>query len=69
MPNKDTKFVPEEDISLLRNRDNYEEDIILANTENAGIAQNSVFNRINNYHVVDNMYADLLHDVFEGILK
>lgn len=69
MPNKDTKFVPEEDISLLRNRVNYEEDIILANTENAGIAQNSVFNRINNYHVVDNMYADLLHDVFEGILK
>ncbi|KAI8117835.1 hypothetical protein CVS40_10360 [Lucilia cuprina] len=44
-------------------------DLNLNNPEKTGIRENSIFNKINNYHVVENFYADLLHDVLEGVLK
>lgn len=64
-----SKVNGEEDSNKIRNLENYNEDIQLNNYENTGIRENSIFNKINNYHVVENLYADVLHDVLEGVLK
>lgn len=33
----------------------------------SGISEDSIFNSISSFHVVKNLYGDIMHDVFEGI--
>lgn len=65
----ESKVKCEEDCSILRNLTNYNDDLNLNSPEKTGIGENSIFNKINKFHVVENFYADLLHDVLEGVLK
>lgn len=65
----ETKNKIEENTRRLRTIENYEEDIELNEPQNTGVRESSIFNKINNYHVVENLYADLLHDMLEGVLK
>ncbi|XP_075157696.1 uncharacterized protein LOC142233175 [Haematobia irritans] len=64
-----TQNMCDEDFNQLRNISNYEQDVKSMNVEKTGIRENSIFNRISNYHVVDNFYADLLHDILEGVFQ
>lgn len=53
--------------SSLRNKCNYEEDVIKNDYKLTGIHENSIFNSVNSFHVVENFAVDLMHDIFEGI--
>lgn len=56
-----------EDDSKLRNRDNYTKDIASKNESETGIKEECVFNKVNGFHIVDNLSVDLMHDVLEGV--
>ncbi|XP_055543140.1 uncharacterized protein LOC129728708 [Wyeomyia smithii] len=43
------------------------EDIKVNDTSVTGIKRESIFNRIPSYHIINNVYFDLMHDVWEGI--
>lgn len=62
---KDTK----EHSNYLRNVENYNEDVSLNNYKLTGIRENSIFNSIDNFHVIENTCFDIMHDLFEGVCK
>lgn len=47
-----------EDINSLRSTTNYSSDILLHDTKNTGILENSLFNNIKYFHVVHNFAVD-----------
>lgn len=57
-----------EDVELLRNRNNYEDDVLMNYTPETGIKETSALNRIPFFHVVDSVGCDLTHDLSEDIL-
>lgn len=67
MENKDTRDTIYQQDSLLRNRDNYEQDLAIKNARLTGIKTESIFNKLKHFHVVDNFIGDLMHDWAEGI--
>jgi len=52
---------------LMRTVDNYNNNINTNNFINTGIYQESILNKIFNFHVVTNYCVDVMHDIFEGI--
>jgi len=60
------QFMLREDKSLLRNEENFLEDLRKLPSE-GGIKENVQFNKIPGYHVTDNCSVDILHDFLEGI--
>lgn len=58
-----------DDDSLLRNIKNYEEDIKTADMSKTGIKERCAFNNIKNFHVIDNLSVDVMHDILEGVCK
>lgn len=64
-----SKTLFEEETDKLRTFENYMDDVNLDDTYSTGIRENSIFNNINNYHVTQNIYADILHDMLEGVLN
>ena len=50
----------------LRNKENYEADLLVNDQSKTGIASDSVFNSIDFFHVTENFTVDILHDLFEG---
>ncbi|XP_075168245.1 uncharacterized protein LOC142240420 [Haematobia irritans] len=69
MSKSTTHTMPVEDYKYLRNVSNYNHDVHLLNMEFSGIRENSIFNKISNFHVVENFYADILHDMLEGVIQ
>lgn len=61
----------EEDSALLRNRENYEKDLnqisYVSESYDSGIKENCIFNRIINFHIVENKSVDIMHDLLEGV--
>lgn len=55
--------------SLIKNIEIYEEDIKTAHKSKTEIKERCVFNDIKNFHVVDNLSVDVMHDVLEGVCK
>lgn len=55
-----------EDVSSLRNYDNYCADV-LKDFAQTGIKENSIFNGIYRFHVTRNYSVDLLHDFLDGV--
>lgn len=53
----------------MRNIDNCQDDLMIDNISLTGISENSAFNRIDHYHVTENYYCDIMHDLFEGVCK
>lgn len=56
-----------EDSSLLRNLENYENDIELNDQSLTGVKSRCIFNRLSHYHVTENIIYDVMHDVLEGV--
>ncbi|CAG9818760.1 unnamed protein product [Phaedon cochleariae] len=52
-----------------RTKENYEADLSLNNVSLTGIKESCIFNNVNNYHIMDNSYCDLMHDLLEGVCK
>jgi len=56
-----------EDSSLIRTVENYSVDVLSNKFKETGIYQESILNRIRNFHVTDNFCVDIMHDLFEGV--
>lgn len=62
-----TKRMTMEDPSLLRDPQNYDEDVALNDVSRTGIKEACVFNNVRSFHVTDNMCVDIMHDGAEGL--
>lgn len=51
----------------LRTVQNYEYDLQLQDVSRTGIKHSSIFNKIPSFHLVYNVYFDLMHDLWEGV--
>ncbi|KAE8749525.1 hypothetical protein FOCC_FOCC003790 [Frankliniella occidentalis] len=63
----DARFQILDNQESLRNRENYEADLALADPNVTGIKEDCIFNGLPSYHATENRSGDLLHDVEEGI--
>ncbi|XP_055907606.1 uncharacterized protein LOC129942617 [Eupeodes corollae] len=52
----------------LRTKENYENDLLQDNFLETGIKSNCIFNNLFSFHVSQNFYFDLMHDVLEGVI-
>ncbi|XP_024879521.1 uncharacterized protein LOC112459573, partial [Temnothorax curvispinosus] len=59
----------EENEHLLRTLENYNDDLITDDYRLTGIKENSIFNEIPSFHVVNNNAVDIMHDLLEGVCK
>ncbi|KAF0713177.1 C2H2-type domain-containing protein [Aphis craccivora] len=64
-PKQLTHSLSHEDSTLLRNIDNYTEDVLKNDFSQTGIYKESVLNRIQSFHVTTNFSIDVMHDIFE----
>lgn len=58
-----------EDPSMIRNEENYDEDVSVENKKETGIKRNSIFNTIYLFHVTHSAGVDIMHDLSEGVLR
>lgn len=52
---------------IMRNRQNYNEDLNANNFKLTGIHNNSIFNMLKTFHVTENFAVDVMHDIYEGV--
>ncbi|XP_041484273.1 uncharacterized protein LOC121430905 [Lytechinus variegatus] len=52
---------------MMRNREQFVEDLALNNPQETGIKLDSPLNSISNFHVTSNAVPDIMHDLLEGI--
>jgi len=64
---KSTQVLASENINLLRNKQNYDEHVKTNNCQITGIYEESIFNEVYSFHVVNNYAVDMMHDIYEGI--
>lgn len=64
---KNSQVLSVENLSLLRTLQNYDENVSNGDYKNTGIYEESIFNKINNFHVINNYAVDIMHDLFEGV--
>lgn len=55
--------------NLIRNKINYKDHINQANVSITGIKERCIFNDVPNYHVVENIVCDFMHDIPEGVAR
>jgi len=53
--------------NFLRNRASYEKDIKAQDFLKTGIKSDCLFNELKTFHVTENFYFDLMHDVLKGV--
>lgn len=58
----------EEIKSLLRTKENYKRDVQTKSIK-TGIHTECVFNKLTDFHIVENRSLDIMHDLFEGVAK
>lgn len=63
------KYQCEEDVSLLRNKQNYESDLVANNPSETGIKEKCVWLALNNFSLFDQVGVDWMHDILEGVSK
>lgn len=56
-----------EDQSLMRTIDRYEDDIKCLTASTTGVKGKCVFNELYDFHVIENVSLDIMHDLFEGM--
>ena len=47
----------------------YDEDVSKQNASETGIKQECVYNKLPSFHVSDNVYCDLMHNILEGVCR
>lgn len=52
---------------LLRTKDKYNDDVSNINVPKTGVKELCVFNKVKNYHVIENASVDAMHDILEGV--
>ncbi|CAI6349587.1 unnamed protein product [Macrosiphum euphorbiae] len=60
-----TKHMTQENPLLMRNINNYSQDVAKMNVTQPGIHKNSFLNNITSFHVTQNYCVDIMHDLFE----
>lgn len=50
-----------------RTIDNYNNDLLMNDVSLTGVKRNSIFNEIPSFHIINNIYFDLMHDLWEGV--
>lgn len=68
-PKHDLRKMLHEPFNLIQNENNYETDVNLNSVSNSGINERCVFNKVPNFHVVQNMVCDFMHDIPEGVAR
>jgi len=58
-----------EDVSALRDKINYEEDIAKNNVSITGIKEICAFNILESFHAVENYSVDIMHDLLEDVCR
>lgn len=61
------RYMVAEDKSLLRNKENYRADCFANDPQHTGIKQESIFNTVHNFDILQNMSFDIMHDVLHGV--
>ena len=56
-----------EDESILRTKENYDQDVQLRNSDLTGIKERCIFNKVANFHITENLTVDMMHDFLEGV--
>lgn len=69
LPRTEAEKLCEEIVSQLRNKQNYEADLLKNNETETGITNDCIFNTLPYFHCTLNLSLDLMHDFFEGIFK
>jgi len=64
---KKTQIHKNEVNEYLRNKRNYDEDVAKKDSKLTGIYEESIFNTVNLFHVVENFSVDIMHDIYEGV--
>jgi len=62
---KDSRPFPE----YFRNVPNYKIDVLKNDVTATGVRQSCLFNDLQYFHAVENVFVDMMHDLFEGICK
>lgn len=68
--NIETKTDVHEHIDCLRNQTNYNADLLIPDKDRikkTGLKEDSIFNTLHDFHVIDNYVFDIMHDLLEGI--
>ncbi|KYN02053.1 hypothetical protein ALC62_07169 [Cyphomyrmex costatus] len=58
-----------EDISLLRNEENYAADIAIENPSETGIRHRAIWYKLDNFYLFKQVAVDVMHDILEGIVR
>jgi hypothetical protein len=53
----------------LRTKENYDESLKQNDSSKTGIKTESVFNSLDNFHIIDALCVDAMHDILEGVSK
>lgn len=61
-----TKVITNSSGCNLRTTENYDLHCV---DSTYGIKEKCIWNDLNNFHVISNVYCDLMHDIFEGVLR
>lgn len=56
-----------EDPSTMRTKVNYQSDLLLNNPTETGVKRECSLNKLEFYHVTDNVTPDIMHDILEGV--
>lgn len=67
VPKRKAQVMITEDRDLLRNPTNYSKDVESNDFSKTGIKEECVFNRIPSFHVTNNSFVDVMHDICEGV--
>lgn len=61
------KYMTTEDVLLLRNRNNYQEDLLKKEVKTTGVKEECVFHRIEGFHLTERITYDIMHDFSERV--
>ncbi|CAG5100607.1 Protein of unknown function, partial [Cotesia congregata] len=54
---------------LLRTHESFDSDLKLNNVSKTGINETCIFNDLKNFHIIDNLRCDVMHDLLEGVCE
>lgn len=63
------RMMVEQDDTLLRNVQNYDDGLKNLSITECGIKENCIFNELKSFHAVENISCDPMHDIFCGTLR
>ncbi|XP_064625945.1 uncharacterized protein LOC135486776 [Lineus longissimus] len=64
---EDAQSATTENVSLLRTKETYEEDLQVDDVSLTGVKRDSILNQLKSFHVIDNYAFDIMHDLLEGV--